>query len=72
MIWVIIIILGILVFEDYILIKKKKWKELIIVSTILSLCFYFTLAENRIVPEIQIIETLDNIFKPLSKFIEQL
>lgn len=71
MIWIILFIIGILIFEGYFLYTKKRWKELIIVSVILSLCLYFTLAENHILPKLDIIEALDTLFKPISDRIEE-
>jgi hypothetical protein len=71
MVLIILLIAGIFLFEGYFLYTKKRWKELIIVSVILFLSLYFTLAENDILPRIEIIETLDTLLKPLSDIIEE-
>lgn len=69
MVWIILLIIGIFIFEGYFLYSKKRWKELIIVGIISSLSLYFTLAENHILPELDIIEALDTLFKPISDLV---
>lgn len=58
-------------FEGYFLYTKKRWKEFSIVSITLSLALYLTLADKEILPKIDFISTIDNLFRPLTSIMSR-
>lgn len=69
MYFIFILIIFLFLFEGYFLYTKKHWKEIGIISIILSLAFLFTLSQNQILPEIDITGPMEALFKPITDLV---